>query len=146
MDYVFIITLLICGYSDFRTRIIPNKITIPLVVLCLSYQAYQGNITSSLVGLSMGFGIGALSFYAKGMGGGDVKLMAAIGAYLGVYSFISVLFVASVLSVVWGIAQFLKNKVSINRDEAINKIKSTIPFGTCLSISVVNIYFYPITF
>ena len=145
MDYVFILIILICGVSDFKTRIIPNKITIPLVILCLLYQAYLGNAVSSLVGLFLGFGIGLICFASKGMGGGDVKLMAAIGAYLGAYSFMSVLFVASVLSLVWGIAQFLKNKISVNNDETINKLKATIPFGTCLTIAVINIYFYPIT-
>jgi len=144
MDYVFISIILICGIGDFETRIIPNKITIPLVMLCLLYQSYLGNVAFSLVGLSIGFGIGALCFYAKGMGGGDVKLMAPIGAYLGAYSFISVLFIASVLSLVWGITQFLKNKVTNSNIDCITKLKLTIPFGTCLSIAVVIIYFYPI--
>ena len=142
MDYFFLIIILICGVCDLKTRIIPNIITIPLVLLCLLYQAYLGHIASSLVGLVIGFGIGAICFAAKGMGGGDVKLMAAIGVYLGAYSFISVLFIASALSVVWGIVQFLKNKVT--SDETINNLKMSIPFGTCLSIAVVCIYFYPI--
>lgn len=146
MDYIFIIIVLICGVSDFKTRIIPNIITLPLVLLCLLSQVYQGHTIPSLVGLSIGFGIGVLCFVSKGMGGGDVKLMAAIGAYLGAYSFISVLFIASVLSLVWGMTRFLKDKVSVTNIETINKMKSTIPFGTCLSIAVINIYFYPITF
>lgn len=146
MDYVFISILLICGLIDYRTRIMPNKITIPLVGICLLYQAFQGKIALALVGLSIGFGIGLIFYCAKGIGGGDVKIMAAIGAYFGAFPLVSVLFIASVLSIVWGLSQILKNKISITSDKSVNSLELTIPFGTCLSIAMVNIYFYPITF
>lgn len=146
MDYVFIIVILICGISDFATRTIPNKITFPLIVLVLVYQTYQGTLTFAFVGLAIGFGIGSICFAAKGMGGGDVKLMTAIGAYLGAYTLMSVLLVGSILSLIWGITQFLKDKVTVTPDKQVNYLKLSIPFGTCLSIAVVNSYFYTIPF
>jgi len=143
MDYVFVMIVFICGISDYKKRIIPNIFTIPLALLCLLYQTYMGNIAFALLGLMIGCGIGWLCFVVNGMGGGDVKLMAAIGAYLGTYSFISVLFLASVISIIWGLALFLREKATITSSENIKNLKLTIPFGTCLSISLFCMYLYP---
>lgn len=74
-------------YFDLRTRRIPNFLTFPAILLGLGLHAFYGGwpgFLSSLEGLLLGGGV-LLAFYiAGGMGAGDVKLMAGMGALLGV--------------------------------------------------------------
>src|SRR5262249_52118226 len=72
---------------DFATRIIPNLITVPLLVYALLLAAMH--VTTPLPQAVLGAVIGgALPFAVEVMrrgaiGGGDVKLMAVLGAVLG---------------------------------------------------------------
>lgn len=172
MDYIFITIILICGFLDFKTRTIPNKITIPLTFICLIYQVFQGHELASVMGLAISFGIGLFSFALNGMGGGDVKLMAAMGAWLGPFPFLYVLFIGSIVGVIWGIFLFIRHKILarkikeiaskvalvyynalkitefVKNNEGENRCKQhlTIPFGACLSIALLYINIYPIQF
>jgi prepilin peptidase CpaA len=63
-----------------------NALTLPLLCSGLIYHGLVGGtpeFTGSFLGALFGFGV-LLAFYVMGgMGGGDVKLMAAVGAWLG---------------------------------------------------------------
>src|SRR5207248_19483 len=64
-----------------------NALTLPLVLSGLLYHAVVGGwagLLGSLLGCLFGFAILFAFFLMGGMGAGDVKLMAAIGAWLGV--------------------------------------------------------------
>ncbi|MEW5979817.1 MAG: prepilin peptidase [Acidobacteriota bacterium] len=84
------VTLFVCvglaALWDFRTRRIPNWITYPgmaaAVMLHLAAHGWPG-VTHSLLGLATGFGLLFLVYLAGGMGAGDVKLLSAVGAFLG---------------------------------------------------------------
>lgn len=72
--------------SDLRTRRIPNTLTFSAIVTAVVFHAVNGGL--SVAGWSLtGCGVGALLFFPmfalRGMGGGDVKLLAAVGAWLG---------------------------------------------------------------
>src|SRR5690554_6275886 len=79
--------LVMSVYHDYRTQKIPNKITVPAivagVVLSTTYYGFSG-LKASLIGFLVGFLIFLIPFIMGGMGAGDVKLMAAIGAVMGV--------------------------------------------------------------
>jgi len=82
---------------DIRTRAIPNWITVPGALLGLALQSSSGGfhgMLSSLVGAGAGFGFFLLLHLAGGMGAGDVKLAAAVGALVGAKAFVAV-FVAT---------------------------------------------------
>jgi len=74
------------AWTDLRTRRIPNALTVGGAGLALALRAVEGGttmLTSGLLGLAIAFGL-ALPLFALGaMGGGDVKLLAAVGAFLG---------------------------------------------------------------
>lgn len=84
-----IIPLLIAAWiswSDLRTRKIPNYLTLGAALAGLLYNlAVFGlsGLTSGLLGLLMGFGFLILPYILGGMGAGDVKALAALGAWLG---------------------------------------------------------------
>jgi prepilin peptidase CpaA len=77
---------LIIAWGDVRTRRIPNYLTFGAALGGLIFQmAWQGwpGLVSGLTGLGLGFGLLLLPYILGGMGAGDVKALAALGAWLG---------------------------------------------------------------
>jgi prepilin peptidase CpaA len=77
----------IASVIDWRTRRIPNKLTFPLVFVALVANVVVGGWSgglSSLIGLVFGLAFFLLLMLLGAMGPGDVKLMAALGALLGI--------------------------------------------------------------
>jgi prepilin peptidase CpaA len=78
--------LCVAVYTDWREHKIFNWLTIPAILVGLLLSLLLGGwpgLLDSLKGAGLGFAIMFLLFALGGMGGGDVKLMAAIGAWLG---------------------------------------------------------------
>lgn len=83
---------------DLRVRRIPNWLTLPAAAAALAVSFAAGGVSSlwlSACGLLAGFGLMLLPYMSGGMGGGDVKLMAAVGALKGAaFAFHAFLFAA----------------------------------------------------
>lgn len=72
--------------ADLRTRMIPNWIPALAAAAGFALHTLQGGwsgLGRSLVGGVLGFGIFLVFYLAGGLGGGDIKLMAAFGTMLG---------------------------------------------------------------
>lgn len=87
--------LLLAAVSDLRRRRIPNRLTYPAMLLGLLVHLADRGLDGALFGLGglfAGLGILAIPYLLGGMGAGDVKLMAAVGAFTGAagafYSFL----------------------------------------------------------
>lgn len=107
---IFVLFLLVIGFLDFKTYIIPNKLVFPLIILGIIYQLLFGNVPGLLLGFSVSFLIGFICFVLGGMGGGDVKLMTAIGVWLGFESFITITLAASIFGLIWSAIDFIGQK------------------------------------
>jgi len=86
LDGLLIILLSICLFTDIKSRKIYNNVLLPVLFLALILQVILNGwigLTSSLLGLVVGFAILLIPYMMKGMGAGDVKLMAVIGAIQG---------------------------------------------------------------
>ena len=71
--------------ADVRTRIIPNRLTFPALLLGLAVHgalAGSDGLKSSLAGMAVAGGLLLPGWLFRWMGAGDVKLMAAVGAWL----------------------------------------------------------------
>ena len=74
------------SWSDLRTRKIPNYLTLGAALAGLLYNLVVSGLsglTSGILGLFLGFGFLLLPYILGGMGAGDVKALAALGAWLG---------------------------------------------------------------
>ncbi len=86
--------VLLAAWIDYSERRVPNWLNAALIVLGFSVQGYfygWSGLTTGLWGLLTGFGLLIVPWMMHGMGAGDVKLMAAIGVWIGplltLYSF-----------------------------------------------------------
>ncbi|HZT82502.1 MAG TPA: A24 family peptidase [Gemmataceae bacterium] len=104
---------LIAAFTDVWKFKVHNLLTLPLLLAGVIYHTVMGSMSetgwsigllNSLLGALFGFGILIVFYIVGGMGAGDVKLMAAIGAWLGwpltFYVFIASALAAGVYSVV----------------------------------------------
>ena len=100
IDFVLFLTLGICLYTDLTERKIFNWVTVPASALGLGINAWQGGLTGlgqAFLGWIAGLFILFIPFMLRGISGGDIKLLAAIGALKGVdFVLCTVLFTAAV--------------------------------------------------
>lgn len=87
------VVLIIAAVADWRTGLVPNRLTGPAVLAGIILAAALGWYDDGAAGMTAGVmrSVGymlltllamAIAFFAGGIGGGDVKLMAAMGAIL----------------------------------------------------------------
>jgi prepilin peptidase CpaA len=83
---VLMLLLIICLATDLRERKIYNMVLIPALLFGLGYNFFMGSwpgLLQSIEGILAGLGLLIIPFAMGGMGGGDVKLLAVIGAVMG---------------------------------------------------------------
>jgi prepilin peptidase CpaA len=74
------------AFIDLRTRRVPNAVTVPLAVLGIASAAAGVSdltVTGAVVGLALGLLFMLPGYMFGATGAGDVKLLAAAGAWLG---------------------------------------------------------------
>jgi len=127
--FVFVAALIVISFIDLAVMIVPDVISLPGIILGLVFSLAGRYVIddpfeiipsplSSLIGLLVGGGfLWAVGWVyeaftkVEGMGGGDVKLLAMIGAFLGWQSLPATLFLASVSGSVIGLTVMLVKRV-----------------------------------
>ncbi len=117
--FMFFAALLVIIFIDIHHQIIPDCISLPGIAIGFIGSFFNGLVTwqQSALGVALGGGLlyaVAYAYYAvtkrEGMGGGDIKLLAMIGAFLGWQSLLYVIFCSSVTGSVVGLVAMLKQK------------------------------------
>lgn len=140
--FLFIASLLVVTFIDLDHRIIPDVISLPGIPIFFLAAMANPSITwqESALGIFIGGGI----LYAiawgyqritgrDGMGGGDIKLLAMIGAMIGWQGVIFTLFAASVVGTLIGMLTMFRSGAGM---------RLAIPFGPFLAMgAILNLFF-----
>ncbi len=140
--FVFVAALLVIIFIDIHHQIIPDVISLPGIVLGFAGSFFNALVSwqQSALGILCGGGIlytVAYGYYLftkrDGMGGGDIKLLAMIGAFLGVQSLLFVVFFSSLTGSIIGVASMVRQQKGG---------QTRIPFGPFLAIAAGVFLFF----
>jgi leader peptidase (prepilin peptidase)/N-methyltransferase len=140
---VFAWASLALGLIDLEHQILPDVITYPCILFGLACSAGEGltTLADSVAGALAGAALPTLVIViyrllrgAEGMGWGDVKYLAAIGAVVGLRDCLWVLMVAATLGALTGLAL-----ITVGRGSG----KTALPFGTFLAAAVIVWLYLP---
>jgi leader peptidase (prepilin peptidase)/N-methyltransferase len=140
--FIFACVLIVISVIDLHHQIIPDIISLPgiPVFFVLAIILKEINFLDLVLGILLGGGILYLIaflyfFFTKkeGMGGGDIKLLAMIGAFIGYKGVFFTIFFSSVLGTIIGIILIIIKG---------RNMKYALPFGPFLSLgALIYIYF-----
>lgn len=139
---LLVVALIVITFIDFDHQIIPDEISLSGVVLgfLASFFLPEPGWASSLAGIVVGWGSLALVFYAylwltgrEGMGGGDAKLLAMLGAFLGWKAVPFIIFISSLVGSIVGLSLMALQRKGRHL---------AIPFGPYLAMGAVLYIFY----
>ena len=140
--FVFCSALVVVTFIDIEHQIIPDEISLPGIMLgfILSFFMKDHSWLNSLLGILLGGGSLLFVAYAyhwltkkDGMGGGDIKLLAMMGAFLGWVSIPFIIFASSFVGSIAGISLMcLRNQNS----------KLALPFGPYLAFGALLYIFF----
>ncbi len=140
--FLFFAALMVVTFIDLDHRIIPDVITLPGIPICFAAGFALPTITykDALLGILSGGGSLFLVAWTyslitkkEGMGGGDIKLLAMIGAIVGWKGVLFTIFVASLVGTLAGLAVMLQSRKGL---------KLAVPFGPFLSIGSITYIFF----
>jgi leader peptidase (prepilin peptidase)/N-methyltransferase len=129
--------LVVVSFIDFDLMILPDVFTLSGIVIGLLGAALnpERSFSASLIGVLIGGGfLWAVAYLylivrkEEGMGGGDIKLLAWLGAVLGWTAVPFIVLVSSLLGSVVGLALALRRQAGL---------KSVIPFGPYLALAAL---------
>ena len=113
-----ILAIAVAGYTaaaaviDYRTKKIPNWLTVPSAIAALLFHTVTGGGTGflwALAGFAVGFVLLLLPWILGGGGMGDVKLLAALGTWLGPLLILPAFGLGAVCALIMAICLMLAN-------------------------------------
>ncbi len=143
--FAFVSALMVITFIDLEFQIIPDSITLPGILVGLiagslvlpdpflrwSLLGYKASVLGAVSGFGLFYIVAVLS--KGGMGGGDIKMMAMVGAMTGWKSVLLTTFIGSLLGSIIGVSLMVFKGKSR---------KTKIPFGPFLAAGTVITLFY----
>jgi prepilin peptidase CpaA len=155
---LLIATVTTAAVSDVRSRRIPNLLTASACLIALALRSFIGGgaVLEGMMGVGVALLILLPIFAFGGLGGGDVKLLVAIGAFLGPKGFLLALGVTAIaggamsigaavraralLPALFGTGDLVKYCLSIGRRGravTVDAMGTTVPYGVAIMIGAV---------
>ncbi len=97
--------------GDIRWHKIPRTFTTAGLIAGLLFHAIYGGMVSALVAAVLGLAIGVAFFQLGAIGGGDVKLIVALGGMLGIYPWLYAMEVAILAAGAIALAQAIRRSM-----------------------------------
>ncbi len=148
--WYFLTLLIIATFTDFSHLIIPDCVSLPGMIVGLiagfifpeimKTTSRLDGLVRAFTGLLAGGGaiwiigiLGKAIFQKEAMGGGDVKLMAMVGSFMGIKLTLFTIFLGSIFGAAIGVILILFR---------LKTRKDYIPFGPYLSLGAVLSFFF----
>lgn len=141
---VFAAAMIVLAAIDLEHYILPDRITLPGIVVGLAIQPWMphGDLLAAAIGTAVGGGVllaVAAGWYLlrkqEGMGLGDVKMLAMVGAFLGWKGVLVTLFFAALGGAVTGLALIAFG---------LGRLQTRLPFGAFLAAAaLVSLFWGP---
>lgn len=110
--------LAIAAYIDWKEHRVPNWLTFYAWGLGMSFHALvsgTAGLYAALMGSVVGLGTLVIPYALRGMGAGDVKLMAAVGAWVGAAVTLHAFFWIAVLGGLMGVYSIVRSRQAAAR-------------------------------
>ncbi len=129
-------TLLALAWIDWESMILPDVLTLPLIAagLLATFSLDPAAVTDHAAAAALGYTAFRVlaAVYRRlrsrdGLGEGDAKLLAAIGAWVGLEDLPVVVFGAAFVGLAWALLQSLRGRKM--------DASTAIPFGPCLALA-----------
>jgi len=137
---IFVSMLWVLTLIDLETFLLPNVITLPGIVIGLLFAWFGGYLIEASIGALAGYAVfwlvARLFFLAtgrEGMGQGDFKLLAMLGAFMGWQALPFIILLSSVTGTIIGSISLLMAKKGLQAE---------IPYGPYLAAAGVIWYFW----
>jgi len=125
--------LWILSFIDLETGLLPNALTYPGIAIGLAFAWWLGDWQDALIGAIVGYGVFwlvarlfLLLTGREGMGYGDFKLLAMLGAFMGWQALPFIILASSVIGTIVGVVFLLLAKKGL---------RAEIPFGPYLAVA-----------
>jgi prepilin peptidase CpaA len=124
--------LIVAAAGDLRTRTIPNWLNASIALGAVPFWALSGMSLWPEVALQIAvaagvFALFAMAFYAGAMGGGDVKMVAAVALWLPLGAVLKLLVIMSLAGGVLTIAMLVRQRLAKSRHQL------EIPYGVAIA-------------
>src|SRR5690606_11406589 len=159
----FLLLVAAAAWLDVRAGRIPNLLTVGGLAAALALRALPGPgaVLPGLAGAGIALAVGLPLFALRGLGGGDVKLLAAVGAFLGPERLVTALLAGGVaggvlalavalrrgvlLPALLGTGNVLAHWVTLGRAGERRTLTSagaiTVPYGVAIAVGAVTGWF-----
>lgn len=164
IDILLLLVIITCTYTDLTQRKIYNFVLLPVIILAFCYHIYTSGLVGlilSLKGLSLGLGLLFIPYLMGGIGAGDVKLMATIGALKGTSfifftclagaiagGIISAIYLAKNKRLIYTMKKFFlpflrQYGFCLNQINDLEKLdnSASIPYGAAIAAGTIAAYF-----
>jgi leader peptidase (prepilin peptidase)/N-methyltransferase len=146
VEFFFASLLILITFIDLDTYLIPDVLSVPGTVIGFAFSFLTQRISwlDSLLGIMLGGGfffLVAVGYqylrHKEGLGGGDIKLLAMIGAFLGWPGVVFTVLVASLIGTVVGVVVMWRSRKGLG---------TMLPFGPFLASGALLYLFWGETF
>lgn len=145
-EAIWIVTLifaLYAGWTDWRTRRIPNWLTVSALFVGIAANSILGGwhgVKMSLGGAGLALGLLLPVVLLRGLGAGDWKLMGGMGALLGWQAMLFVLVASIAVSALMAIVQMISTwRVKITLQNLLTLAKGLVTFGLRADLAEISL-------
>ncbi|MFA5490611.1 MAG: prepilin peptidase [Candidimonas sp.] len=124
-----------CAIEDIRTRTIPHSAILAIVLLYAGHALTgQTQWVDALISAALLLAAGFALFYFRVMGGGDSKLIAAMGLWVGLSHLVAFLLYTAMAGGVVALAVLLIHRLKVRNSGTVALEAPTVPYGVAIAV------------